>query len=194
VRSVEREENSSGVPVSEKKEFDRTWAESRVSEALRRITANLLRIVRGAGSPSDVLNQTISLREAFDEYRQAFGHWPPSSDVGEMLSVDRGEEWRRRVDDPQVIHEGAIDWIAQGALQFTASRLIGQPAQENAGKTEMLSGIAALEKARKEMIQQKGSLAANAEGPKNRSTPMHSKRKGAGQRRPSSPGTSTATQ
>lgn len=139
--------------VSENTETDkaRRWAANQVSWALRDLTANLLRVVRGAGKSYEIGRQLEAALQAFIEYQKAFGHWPPAYDLSEALSVDRAEEWRSRLKGSELSRLYAEERVVRGALQKTASRLIGQTTQERAGDSEMYEGFRALEAAQDEM-------------------------------------------
>ena len=138
--------------VAENTEADkaRQWATGGVSWALRDLTANLLRIVRGAGKPYEIVRQADELLQALVAYQKAVGHWPPSHELAEMLSVDRNEEWRSQLKNSELNRLYAEERIVRGALQKTASRLIGQATQEAAGDSEMYDGLRGLEAARAE--------------------------------------------
>jgi hypothetical protein len=112
---------------------DKDFTHGRVSDRLTDLTTNLLRIVRGAGRPALVLEQTARLLEAFNAYRTAHGTWVPDWELGQMLVLpdDFPHEFRT---------------ITQGALQLTASHLANQRAQAAAGEREILGGIQALER------------------------------------------------
>lgn len=138
--------------VAENTEVDkaRRWATDQVSWALRDMTANLLRIVRGAGKPYEIVRQTDELVQALVAYQRAVGHWPPSHELADILSIDRNEEWRSQLKSSELSRLYAEERIVRGALQKAASRLIGQTTQERAGESEIYDGLRDLDAARAE--------------------------------------------
>ena len=114
---------------------------NRVDNALCELTANLLRITRGAGRPYDVFEQALHLLQACKEFREQLGH-PPDAEFPQML--DTAPEFDAPEDDR------ALHTIVRGAFQFTASCLIGQRLQINAGERELYDGIGELERLRAE--------------------------------------------
>jgi hypothetical protein len=101
--------------VADNNDFEQRRCRLRVEYALRQLTANLLRVTRGAGRPSEVPAQALSLLEPCQEFRQV-GH-----------------------DAPDFNH--AVHTIVRGALQMTASRLLGQLTQERTGENEFYDRI-----------------------------------------------------
>lgn len=144
------------------------WAEDQVSWALRNLTANLLRIIRGAGKPHEIVEQSARLTQALVEYQEAVGHWPPSHELSEMLSIDHPGEWRSQSNSSERDFLEATECIVRGALQKAASRLIGQLTQERAGGRELYDGVRDLENARAEMRRERGRerVAAPARQPR----------------------------
>lgn len=140
--------------------------------ALRDLTANLLRIVRGAGRPYSIGQQVPALIAALTGYRDAVGHWPRSEVVTEMLSIDRSREWRQRAHDSVLDRFYAEEQIIRGALQQAASRLVDQRLQERAGESEIYDGIRNLEAAR-----EKGRKEWNAASNPSPPTPPTRKRR-----------------
>jgi hypothetical protein len=108
---------------------------------LRQLTANLLRITRGAGRPYEVFKQALQLLEACKEFREQLGY-PPDPEFSQMLNT------APEFDAPDGDH--ALHSIVCGALQTTASRLLDQRLQIKAGERELSDGIRQLERARAE--------------------------------------------
>lgn len=138
----------------------RDRATAAVSWKLRNLTANLLRVVRGAGKPHEIAEQAGELVLAVAAYQKAFGHWPPSWELSEMLSIDQPQEGLARLEGHEWSRAHAEHTIVRGALQIAASRLIGQSTQERAGESEMLDGVRSLEAAREEMRREFASRAS----------------------------------
>jgi hypothetical protein len=95
---------------------------------LRELTANLLRVARGAGQPYAVMQQSVAFLEACEEYRDKLQRHP-SDHFTQMLNT--GPDF----DAPDLNH--AEHTIVRGALQMTASRLLGQVTQERNDGNEL---------------------------------------------------------
>jgi hypothetical protein len=113
-----------------------------VATALRALTANLLRVTRGAGRPDQIVMQTAALGEAFAAYRKASGEDPRPPDMAAALALrdvpGDGESW------PE--WDRAVREMVDGALQVAAAELLDQPAQAAAGRREMFTGHREIEK------------------------------------------------
>lgn len=59
-----------------------------VESGLRELTANLLRIIRGAGKPHEIMHQMVDLAEAIQTYQAAVGS-PPWDQFVRALDVSR---------------------------------------------------------------------------------------------------------
>ncbi|WP_407174552.1 hypothetical protein [Bradyrhizobium sp. STM 3562] len=133
----------------------RLLAEQELRNALHITAANLLRIVRGAGKPYELMMQFNRVVQAAIQYRDAVGHWPPSDLLGQMLRMrDEVDEMHEReaagkcteADMERWYEDGTIDRkyaeasIKAGVLQIIASQFVDQPLQEKAGKSEMSDG------------------------------------------------------
>jgi hypothetical protein len=146
--------------------IEKNEATKRLTWALRELTANLLRIVRGAGKPYSLGADLQALINAFHEYRETTGHWPFSDDISAALSIDLGDEWRRMLKGAELSQFYACEHIIRGALQQAASRLVEQKTQERMGETEMLDGVRAFEDAHKEMRKEWEAVHKPARTPK----------------------------
>ncbi len=112
-----------------------------VASAVRDLTANLILVSRGAGDAQDVGRQAMALIESFHEYHEAFGRLP-GQELTEFLDHDRlwGDvDWSRFDDDYADRHFATIKMV-RGALQMTASSLLGQRNDYLAGERELHDG------------------------------------------------------
>jgi hypothetical protein len=116
-----------------------------VSRTLREMTANLLRVIRGAGKPYEIGQQAAALVEALVKYRDVTGAWP--DDLSEVLSIERDMD---NLEGHQLDRADAEQRVISGALQVAASRLIGQTAHASVGSCEMYEGINAIADMREE--------------------------------------------
>lgn len=111
-----------------------------LDDALKDLTVNLLRVVRGAGKPYDVRKQIALAHAAYVGLAEANPRatWP---DISEALSIVSP------YDDEMTT---ARECIVRGALQIAASKLADQPMQERAGRDELMTGLRAIEEIRAE--------------------------------------------
>lgn len=134
--------------VSENTEADiaRERAMQRVRNELQEITANLIRVVRGAGRPHEIARQSLALTEALTAYQAAAGMLPLGDDLAAVIQPEEPglHDWRA---EDQVRHY-ARQRVIDGALQVAASRLLGQLTQERAGEREMHDGMVQIEEMR----------------------------------------------
>ena len=107
--------------------------EQRANSTLLELTANLMRITRGAGKPELILNQVFDVAVAARRYFEITQQWPS---VWGLLSVDDP-----RGGDDFHPERWATDIILRGALQTVASRLLGQIPQESMGMQELFQGV-----------------------------------------------------
>ena len=111
-----------------------------LDDALKDLTANLLRVVRGAGKPYDVRKQVALVHAAYAGLAEANPRatWP---DISEGLSVASAFEDEMTT---------ARECMVRGALQIAASKIADQPMQERAGRDELMTGFRAIEEIRAE--------------------------------------------
>ncbi|MEO6013919.1 MAG: hypothetical protein ABIQ30_10095 [Devosia sp.] len=128
---------------------DQRWAEDGLGGPLRTLAANLMRIVRGAGHPERLMDQIAALREAFDHYRAAFGHWPPPDVIHNALIIDHEPTSRESLGDEERDELRRLsDWREQSAsevqrasLQIIASMLLDQKPQLRSGEHDFWSSF-----------------------------------------------------
>jgi hypothetical protein len=125
-------------------ELEKHRARTELAWETREMTANLLRVIRGAGKPHLLPQQIINLGGAILEIHKevrAWAIWSAMEDTLQSAAPDRYGE-------PE--HDAHIGTIARGSLQFLASRLVYQQAQRAAGEREIAEGIRELERYREE--------------------------------------------
>ncbi len=128
--------------VSAKSDEELAAEEARreLRETLRSFTANLLRIMRGAGKPDEVAAQCVDLLDSFERYRAAHRRMPDAAELIDALGLPRRRLFRRALSaDMRRIFDGEQK-VLRGALQVAASQLLGQSAQEAAGESEVREG------------------------------------------------------
>lgn len=136
-------ESTGAEVVRERATLDIAWA-------LRDLTANLLRVVRGAGKAYAIPEQTQAVLLALVAYRDAVGTPIPDHELSGILAFGQDRIDASKFTDAQVCRSVALDTIVRGSLQVAASRLIGQGTQERAGDAEMHRGIMEVERLREE--------------------------------------------
>lgn len=112
-------------------------------DALRELTANLLRVTRGAGRPEDILLQTTTLMASFAAYREARGSYPPADEIATALRLESVPDG---ADEGWSEWDGAVRVMVRGALQIAAADLLSQPPQARAGRKELFAGYRRIEK------------------------------------------------
>jgi hypothetical protein len=121
--------------------------------ALRETTANLLRVIRGAGRPFEVAQQIKKCAEAIQAHELAIGLSIGEESVTNALGIPDEVDWRRFGNDERERHY-AQETMVRGALQMTASKLLGQRTQEAAGESELYQGLREIERLRDEARRQ----------------------------------------
>jgi hypothetical protein len=118
-----------------------------VRDAIRELTANLLRVMRGTGRPEDVVRQAQLFIDSCAAHRDIAGRDPDATVVAEALRLEPtperdgdGEfgslsEWDR-----------AVREMVHGGLQVAAAELLDQHAQAAAGRRELFSGYRDIER------------------------------------------------
>ena len=132
--------------VSENSDEDlaRNRAADEIRWPLRELTANLMRIARGAGKPNGVREQLDAALEKLDAYRDVAGWWP-EAEISEAIAITNREfvgEWSE--------WGCGTNMMVRGALQIAASDLLGQGTQEAAGERELVRGLEIIERYRQE--------------------------------------------
>ncbi|KRQ92375.1 hypothetical protein [Bradyrhizobium valentinum] len=135
---------------------EQEWASSDFSSALRECAANVLRVVRGAGKPYELLVQMQEVVDKAIKYREAHGYYPSSDLILTKLALHDEYKQQRKRDDRGEINEESRHFLREegeftrlhalhvihcGALQIAASGLIGQDTQQRAGESELHRGL-----------------------------------------------------
>lgn len=112
-------------------EIKRRRAEDRLRVPIRELASNVMRVVRGAGRPDDLLEQMQRVIDVSAEYREAVGMWPDGGLFAEMLHLD--DEYR----DSDSGLERAVHPVCRSVLQICASRLVKQDMQLRTAESEL---------------------------------------------------------
>jgi hypothetical protein len=121
--------------------------ETAVRDALREMTANLLRVMRGTGRPEDVVQHAQAFTACCAAYREIVGRDPAPAALAQALRLSAapgadtngdGENWSE--------WDRAVREMVHGGLQVAAAELLAQHAQAAAGRRELFSGYRDIEK------------------------------------------------
>lgn len=125
--------------------------------ALRTLTANLMRIARGAGKPLEIMAQMVAVADAMREYHDAGGPPIAAEQIHTMLDCERAwsehRPWIDKADraprnPSEDLRAEAMRQIRDGALQVAASMLVDQLTHVRRGRDGILAGVRMLEEAR----------------------------------------------
>ncbi|BBB94712.1 hypothetical protein [Bradyrhizobium elkanii] len=151
-----------GGPGKEERQLQqaRELAENRFFFAIREVTANFLRIARGAGKPADLLLQMESAMDAALAFQKVYDRCPMDiiESALELKTVEQhcsegvhqGKFGQADID--RWSEDGTFDrmeaehTILRGALQVVASELLEQGTQKTAGKRELRNGVRQLQR------------------------------------------------
>jgi hypothetical protein len=144
-------------PEKEEKERQQAleWAKDDFSWAIREVAANMLRIIRGAGKPYELLLQMKRAIDAAIKFQEVHQHWPQDVIANELRVQCEDEKIYAGFREGKFIQADLDRWrddgtfdrmidehtILRGALQAIASELIGQSTQKIAGERELRDGI-----------------------------------------------------
>lgn len=142
------------ISENDEQAIARHRAKEEIRRAIRTLTANLLRVTRGAGRPYDLPKQTHRLSEAFTALAAADGSLDPA-ELNHMLDLE-DRELMAKLKDREWAWEHAQITMVHGALQMAASELMGQRTQYAAGQTELFNGLATIERQREENSRSMG--------------------------------------
>jgi hypothetical protein len=170
---------------------DQEWSEHEFSWAIRETAANMLRIVRGAGKPYELLVQMKKTIDSAIKYQELHSHWPEISNYLQiedehhrhMERAQKGELDKATFDlwreDGTFERMMAENTIMRGAFQTVASQLIGQRTQQTAGEQELHDGLRHWLRIRDERREKErlAALRARVAAPKKRKVRRQRKRK-----------------
>jgi hypothetical protein len=129
----------------EKKARDREYATSDFSWAVRETAANMLRIIRGAGKPYELLLQMRKTIDSAIKFQEIHGYWPNDVMASKLRLQDEMDECLERgragtlaqVHIDRWMEDGTFDQMSAehtlycGVLQIIASRMIGQKSRHD---------------------------------------------------------------
>jgi hypothetical protein len=146
--------------VSEQSAEEMRWiaAHTALVPRLRDLAANVLRIVKGAGKPLELLRQMESCSAAIREYGAAHGYVPSYAVMHEILNCEAAwHEYRPWIKKGSTAAERdleeteralAIRRIRDASLQVAASMLVDQMTLHTRAEHDIYEGVRMLEEAR----------------------------------------------
>lgn len=141
------------VAENTRQQIDVNMLQERVDYALRELAANIIRVVRGAGKPDDIIDQCNDVLKAAIDYHDKGHRFVSYHTVAEALRLDRDD-----IDDYDSYfgrRKLAIRRMVKGSLQIAASRLLQQQTQVHRGEAELDDGFIELESLREERRKQR---------------------------------------
>jgi hypothetical protein len=102
---------------------------------LRKLAVNIIRVVRGAGEPHNIVAQSVNFLAAVKE----------SYDAGTPVALSAMTEVLRRGPPPGDEFERATDLIINASLRVAAARLAGSDLQHSAGMNDLFGAIRMME-------------------------------------------------
>jgi hypothetical protein len=159
-----------GGPGGEERDgqLQRDWVEKELSGALRDVAANMLRIIRGAGKPYDLLRQIKTVVDVADRFQHLHQRFPNDiianslrleSEAETIIARARAGDRFSQSDVDRWLEDGTFEkmWaehtVLCGSLQIIASDLIGQTTQKTAGQREFRDGLREVERVRADRRQ-----------------------------------------
>ncbi|CAL74427.1 hypothetical protein BRADO0487 [Bradyrhizobium sp. ORS 278] len=178
-------EDRERVEKERQKAWEREQAEAEFSYALRECAANMLRIIRGAGSPFYLVRQMQEVIRTSLSFHEVHGYWPQDVLAKVLHLESEAEMWNRRLREGHLDQASFDRWtrdgsfemmdaehtIYRGVLQIVASEMLGQATQQSAGDREFHDGLRTYNEAhdahlRKFWAEQRNSAPAPAKGSK----------------------------
>lgn len=159
------------VAENTRQQVDANIMQEQVDYALRELAANIIRVVRGAGRPDDIIDQCNEVLKAAIEYHDKTQRFVPYHSVAAALRLEREE-----IDDYHSYfgqRKLAIRRMVKGSLQIAASSLLKQLTQIHMGESELDDGYRELESLCEERRKQREAEARAsrvAATPKRKST------------------------
>ena len=102
---------------------------------LRKLAVNIIRVVRGAGEPHNIVLQSVNFLAAVKE----------SYDAGTPVALSAMTEALRSTPSAGDEFERATDLIINASLRIAAARLAGSDLQHSAGMNDLFGAIRMME-------------------------------------------------
>jgi hypothetical protein len=157
------------VSENSKEDMARKRAEEALTLPLLELAANIIRIVRGAGSPERLLSQMQQVMKVASEFRELHDASPPSWTIQNILAltspyekisqpVKTGDIAKAALEgwesDSTNAEEDVVRDICRAALQISASILLRQNTQERTAEHSLHFAARQLEDIKKKRRRQ----------------------------------------
>lgn len=148
---------------------DQQFARDEFSWAIRDCAANMLRIIRGAGKPYELMRQMQMALHTSAKFYEVHGYWPQEVIVNDLRIEDEASKWFRKAQEGALDQASVDRWrddgtfyrmaaehsMFCGALQVIASELIGQTTQKAAGSREFHDGLREYQRVRETELEKR---------------------------------------
>lgn len=125
------------------------FAQRAFDAALLQLSANIIRVVRGAGRPYDVILQCSDVLQAALEVKEKTGRVPSDAAVANTLMLKHEEVTEYESFRSQ--RKLAMEQMISGALRVAAARMLDQRLQIDHGEKEMQSAYLSLDRVYEEL-------------------------------------------
>jgi hypothetical protein len=127
----------------------RERAQYQINDALRGLTGNLLRVVRGSGMPQQITMQVVAAAAEIARFAKDHGEAPDPNSIAEALLTELHDaQALAGMDDTRAAQAQAEQDAVDGALAIVAGRLLDDPQRVTNGRAKLRKGVRALARGR----------------------------------------------
>ncbi len=137
------------IVENDPKQIERERLARRLDKHARELTANLMRISRGAGKPEMVEFQCEDLLNTIREHEEKAGIWSSAKGISRAINISR--DYVPGASDAELLKKEGFEIIMRGALQLAASKLLDQGITLRNAEKQIFNGIHYIEEWRKEI-------------------------------------------
>ncbi len=148
------------VAENSQTQIDTGFAQQIVDQALVELAANIIRVVRGAGRPEDIVGQCADVLNAAVSFDKKAGRWVSPYSIASAIHLEHDQ-----IEDYETfrgLRQLARRQMIRGSLQVAASRLLDQRLQIDKGEREMDDAFADLERLYEELRKERAAKARAA--------------------------------
>jgi hypothetical protein len=131
----------------------RQQALNEIGDALRRLAANLIGIVRGAGKPLELGPHVDAFVTALGAFEEAMGGHPKAWEFADMLRVELEPQGQTPATADEMAELYARHDVIQASLQLAAARLLKQEAGAEEALAELHKALAGLEETKRKIAK-----------------------------------------
>jgi hypothetical protein len=136
---------------------ERQQALNEVGGALRRLAANLIDIVRGAGKPLQLSLHVDIFIAALGDFEKTMGH-PKAREFAEMLRVDIEPTVPAPKSEEQLAEIYAQHAIVQASLRLATTRLLGQEVEAAQALAELHGALTGFEETKRRIEKRRDKI------------------------------------